>query len=68
MGITIIINPKKVSKFCMLVVLVVFFIALQNFVLAGGGDSCFLPGTLITLENGSQIPIENVKVGEKIIS
>ena len=31
-------------------------------------DSCFLPGTLITLEDNSQIPIENVKVGDKVIS
>jgi hypothetical protein len=33
-----------------------------------GGGSCFLPGTLITMSNGSQIPIENVKAGDKIIS
>ena len=33
-----------------------------------GGGSCFLPGTLITMENGSQIPIENVKAGDKIAS
>lgn len=31
-------------------------------------ESCFLPGTLITLADGSQIPIEYVEVGDTILS
>ena len=56
----------KSIKFFILILLLVFFSLFPAFVLAGG--SCFLPGTLITLENNSQVPIENVKAGDKIIS
>ena len=33
---------------------------------SGGG--CFEQGTLITLSDGTTIPIENIKIGDKIIS
>ena len=33
----------------------------------GGGDGCFLAGTLITLSNGMEKPIEDVRVGDKIL-
>ncbi|MBN4049237.1 hypothetical protein JYT91_01325, partial [archaeon AH-315-M20] len=32
------------------------------------GRSCFLPGTLITMGDGSKKPIEDVQIGEKILS
>ena len=34
----------------------------------GIGGGCFVPGTLITLETGSQIPIENIQVGDRVIT
>ncbi len=34
----------------------------------GGGGPCFLPGTTITLDTNEKLPIEQVKVGQRILS
>ena len=34
----------------------------------GGGGGCFLPGTLITMADGTFQPIEEIKLGEKVLS
>lgn len=34
----------------------------------GNGDGCFLPGTLITMADGSKRPIEDVRDGDKVAS
>ena len=33
---------------------------------SGGGDSCFLAGTLVTLANGIQKPIEEIQLNDKL--
>ena len=33
----------------------------------GRGGGCFMPGTLMTLANGSQKKIEQIKVGDKLL-
>ena len=67
-----IVNPKNSKIYVVLIIYVVIMLFLTIVAKSDyGGDSggsCFLPGTLITLANGSQIPIENVKVGDKIFS
>lgn len=54
-------------KLFRLILLLLFLPFPAGFVFAKG-DSCFLPGTLITMGDGSQQPIENVKAGDKIVS
>ena len=58
---------NKISRISFKIML---FIALTSFltIFVDAGGSCFLSGTLITLGNGSQLPIEKVKVGDKITS
>ena len=34
----------------------------------GGGKCCFAAGTLITLANGTKMPIENIRAGDAILS
>ncbi len=34
----------------------------------GGGGGCVLAGTLITLSNGSQVPVESLQVGDSVLS
>lgn len=53
----------KIIKLIVVLSIIALFSALVQ-----AGSSCFLPGTLITMGNGSQIPIENVKIGDKILS
>ena len=33
----------------------------------GGGGGCFMPGTLMTLADGSQKKVEEIKVGDKLL-
>ena len=63
----IITSHKNNLKFCLYLVLIFLTISLfSTFVQAS--SSCFLPGTLITMGNGAQVPIEKIKAGDKIIS
>ena len=34
----------------------------------GGGNSCFLKGTMITMVDGKQLPIEDIQVGMEVMS
>lgn len=61
-----IIKHKDNSKFYANLIVILSLISLLSSFTQG--SSCFLPGTLITMGDGSQIPIEKVKVGDKIIS
>lgn len=56
-------NSIKLFRF----ILILLFLSFSAELVFAKG-SCFLPGTLITMGNGSQQPIENVKAGDKIVS
>ena len=59
-------NCKNNSKIYPNLIIITLLLFLPPYAYAG--SSCFLPGTLISLENGSRIPIEHVKIGDKLIS
>ena len=56
-----IVNPKNSKIYVVLILYVVIMLSLtivaKSDYSSGNGGSCFLPGTLITIANGSQILI-----------
>src|SRR3954471_16272365 len=40
----------------------------RNIACVGDDDQCLVEGTLVTLADGSQVPIESVRVGDRVLS